>query len=951
MDHFVLSLEETMAGKGQDHEFQFGDIFGAFSKNLRFQPAEPMTGRFVEHRDLLDDEVALARSLYLKFNPTAMIQRVWRGNRVRVHLFETRAVRQMQGITRGFLVRRRKALGLDPIKSRSMRMPAGFLQNVEWRVYFSHERADLMRDLVLRVIRKAAGGVEDATTAGLVQFTWSEYHVIRSLEQGMEWSHVDDVTGVETSTKWVTGGVARRTRSRASDLCSPNNLWLRLPWQLGQQPHNSAILQRRPLNLMLQLDAKKMIEHFEAGVLQGLHGFQAEQDSLDSSSPQGIRLLCWTAPNAKALMTLLDMVDLVNAGKHGGFWPKIEGLTPETRLRVVSDYTIRRLAGVTSIQAAWRAHRCRVELQLPLQRRLRQLRGRVIIQRWWRWRLLRRRIVFLQEMHDVVSNINSCEVYLPEKYFDRIDDITLFKQPTLFLEQKTDAVLLRADRIALLSQPAAIRQGFPAWTLGGQVPVVDERPDGPMAQKLGDPTNSMILNFSADMDPVCPAVRSMVFLAHHNFVRLRFQTVAEARARAAVLMARTWKGVHRGSFALRLMSLPALQSHGAAQCIQSAIRGRRIRTAYVHYLRASSRLSQAIEDGSGDRVDGSRGAEQAAWTPRPPLHQQLRQGTGRSPDGDLVISGEFPVALSIYQFPGREALTLGTKSDLAKTMRENAQDAMRGENEKQLAELAQLQLKARQQKHSEKSRTVREPKHVDPEVKVQLKETVKEMREGDIALNKHSAERIKMDRAAAREQLRREKMAADRDRYDRVDAENAQLRKIRELNALHAKRELAATSQRIQRYHDVARGVGDEKAFASNFARQNNAISKQIATSDVRRLRDGKRNNTIAEVRSRKHHADVRHRQNVELLALRMEAQQRKVADDTIRGQNQLAAGRATELQIEGDRRASIRAQRARAASIDTDAILASQRQPLEVPRVIAKFVEELPTLPPLGAR
>ena len=75
------------------------------------------------------------------------------------------------------------------------------------------------------------------------------------------------------------------------------------------------------------------------------------------------------------------------------------------------------------------------------------------------------------------------------------------------------------------------------------------------------------------------------------------------------------------------------------------------------------------------------------------------------------------------------------------------------------------------------------------------------------------------------------------------------------------------------------------------------------------------------------------------------EAQQRKVAEDTIRGQNQLAAGRAAELQLEADRRARNRAARVAQASTDPEAILASQRQPFEVTRVIAKFVEELPPL------
>eukprot|EP01052_Picozoa_sp_SAG31_P009231 SAG31_NODE_481_length_15082_cov_13.818728_1_plen_657_part_00 len=656
-------------------------------------------------------------------------------------------------------------------------------------------------------------------------------------------------------------------------------------------------------------------------------------------------------------MALLDMVDLVNAGKHDRFWPKIEGLPSDHKVRVVSEYTIRRLAGVTSIQAAWRAHLCRVKLQLPLHCRLRQLRGRIIIQRWWRWRLLRRRLVFLQEMHAVVSSIMSSEVYLPEKHFDRIDDTTIFRRMTLFPEQKLDAVLLRADRVALLAKPGVPRQGFPAWVQAGEIPVADERPQGPMATKLGDPTNSMVLNFSADMDPVCPAVRSMVFLSHHNFVRLKFQTVTEARARAAVLLARTWKGIQRGSFAVRLMSLESLQHNGAAQCIQSRVRGRRVRTAYLYYRRASSRLSDALADRSekpvsriGEMATASRETRHAA-TKQKRLVETQYADIVVSEEGRLVIEGSVPVAQSAYQIAGREALTLGIKCDLARSMRESAQDAMRTENEKQLAELAQLQLKCRQQRHEEQSRTLRQPAYVDPQVKSQNQEKVKQLRDADVATAKQIADQVKMDRVAAREQLRREKIAADRDRFDRGTAENARLHKIREANAAHAKRDLRATQQRIQRFHDVARGVADEKAFATNFARQNSAIGKQIALSDGRRLRSNRLHGTMTSVKARKDQASLRHRQHKELLALRMEAQQRKVAEDTIRQQNQLAAGRAVELQTEADRRAAIRAHRALAASIDAEAILASQRQPLAIPRVVAKFVEELPALPSAGAR
>ena len=162
-----------------------------------------------------------------------------------------------------------------------------------------------------------------------------------------------------------------------------------------------------------------------------------------------------------------------------------------------------------------------------------------------------RRIAFLRDLHDIVANISSSEVYLSEKHFDRLDDTTLFDRRTLFPEQKRAVSLARSDRISYVIQESNTRQGLPRWTAAGAIPVFD-LPDGD-SERL-DPPNSMVLQMSAQMDEVCPAVRSTVFLSHHNYVRFVFPSVAEARARAAVLLVRSWKSVGRGSFAIRLMS-------------------------------------------------------------------------------------------------------------------------------------------------------------------------------------------------------------------------------------------------------------------------------------------------------------------------------------------------------------------------------------------------------------
>ena len=41
----------------------------------------------------------------------------------------------------------------------------------------------------------------------------------------------------------------------------------------------------------------------------------------------------------------------------------------------------------------------------------------------------------------------------------------------------------------------------------------------------------------------CNGPGTIVFLSQHNYVRLRFASVEEARARAALLFVRTWKSI------------------------------------------------------------------------------------------------------------------------------------------------------------------------------------------------------------------------------------------------------------------------------------------------------------------------------------------------------------------------------------------------------------------------
>eukprot|EP01043_Picozoa_sp_COSAG02_P043321 COSAG02_NODE_3763_length_6271_cov_2.365684_1_plen_525_part_10 len=356
LDHFALSLEEILGDVAQERGYRFGEAFGSFSKNLRFKAPTPLTTRFVEHAEALKVEVADARALYLRYNPAAMIQRTYRGHRCRALLFKSRAARKLQGITRGFLTRRRKALGLDPRKARATRMPATFLKNIVWRLYFTPDMEPIMRDLAWRALSKnpAFDKSQALSAETAIKFEWSDFELIRPMDQVVPWQHTDDVTGVETSTKWVAGGLARRVHTDLPHIArlARKHLWLRLPnvsqgYKYGDCAGSSLIAAGRT-TVLLGSEPAALVRHFHTGLEAGLLGLQEEQASLEAGKPKGNRLLTWTAPNATVLMTLLDMVDLVNAGKREAFWPKLEGIEENVGLRVVSEYTVRRLAAATS---------------------------------------------------------------------------------------------------------------------------------------------------------------------------------------------------------------------------------------------------------------------------------------------------------------------------------------------------------------------------------------------------------------------------------------------------------------------------------------------------------------------------------------------------------------------------------------------------------------------------
>ena len=971
LDHFALSLEEILGDKAQERGYRFGEAFGAFSKNLRFKTPTPLTSRYVEHAETLKAEAESARALYLRYNPAAMIQRCFRGHRCRMLLWKTRAARKLQGITRGFLTRRRKALGLDPSKARATRMPAAFLKEVVWRLYFTADMEPVMRDLAWRALSKnpAFDKAKHKSAEESIAFTFSDFDVIRPMEEVVPWQHTDDVTGVETSTKWVVGGLARRTRGDLDQITRQacKHLWLRLPnvsqgYKYGDMS-NSGLMEVGRTTVLLGSEPAALARHFHSGLAAGLVRSQEEDASMAAGKPAGRRLLTWTAPNATVLMTLLDMVDLVNAGKREAFWPKLEGIEEGVGLRVVSEYTIRRLAAVTSIQACWRAHNSRVRLAVPLQVRVRQERGRVALQRWWRWRLMTRRIAFLRDLHDIVSNINSSEVYLSEKHFERIDDTTLFQMRTLFPEQKRLASLARADRVNYTTDEGSPRQGLPRWTAAGFIPVLPH-PEPGEASRLVNPSNSQVVQFAAQMDEVCPAVRSTVFLSHHNYVRFVFNTVEEARARAAVLLVRSWKSVHAGSFAIRMMSRRTLERNGAASCIQSIFRGTKIRAAYVHHQRAQSRLSETMEmmmtGGQGTDYapdEDYRYHPQAPSSPREGGSPTRRGGADawrrmekfQVEENELEINGDLPIVYQGYgtDYEGRGTVDAGTGgiprdvlAHMAQQQRDLTLDAAREVNERDLSHLAHLQLNARKQWHAEKTRAKTAPAK-SPAPHDNLADTVQELRTVMVEEARGVAERVKADKAVAREQLRLEKQAANKARVEKHVAEQADMIAKRDDNDVAEVRSIAAVRRRMRVTMNTQRGLGSDQVFAANFVRQNNAIGKQIGLSEYRRHRDDMQHYTLSGVRSRKMKSELRKQQNADLYTVRMVEQQRRVATDTIESQNLLAAERAGVLREETARRSKIRELREIRAQTSPEAIMAAQRQPFAVRQVVAKFVDE----------
>jgi hypothetical protein len=297
---------------------------------------------------------------------------------------------------------------------------------------------------------------------------------------------------------------------------------------------------------------------------------------------------------------------------------------------------------------------------------------------------------------------------------------------------------------------------------------------------------------------------------------------------------------------------------------------------------------------------------------------------------------------------GTGGVTQDQLAAMTQQQRDLTLDAAREANERDLSHLAHLQLKARKQWHAERNRAKTAPAK-SPVPDDGLGDTVRELREALESQARATAERVKADRAAALEQLSREKKAADIARAEKLLAERSEIAALQDDNDVKEIRNIAAVRRRMRVTMNTQRGLSSDQVFASNFVRQNNAIGKQIGLSEYRRHRDDMQHYVLSGVRSRKMQGELRKQQNADLYMARMVEQQRRVATDTIESQNLLAAERAATLRQETARRGRIRELREVRAQTSPEAIMAAQRQPFAVRQVVAKFVDESDRLPQMA--
>ena len=85
-------------------------------------------------------------------------------------------------------------------------MPAAFLKDVVWRLYFTADTAKVMGDLAWRAISKAPPGLDGDAPAPTwkkedIKFAWSDFNVIRPLDAAV-------IESLQPAAGFVSGGTS-----------------------------------------------------------------------------------------------------------------------------------------------------------------------------------------------------------------------------------------------------------------------------------------------------------------------------------------------------------------------------------------------------------------------------------------------------------------------------------------------------------------------------------------------------------------------------------------------------------------------------------------------------------------------------------------------------------------------------------------------------------------------
>jgi len=220
------------------------------------------------------------------------------------------------------------------------------------------------------------------------------------------------------------------------------------------------------------------------------------------------------------------------------------------------------IAAAVSIQAAWRAHHCRIHLAPSLLNRVLEYRASVFLQRWWRNHLFQQRVLMLGRVRDLVHSVGSSrELCITKASYALLSRHHNNPPPRIFPENRlpysfdpySTAFIITPASVALPGQEEVpVRTGIPAW-LEVDIPAVTEKELGQMLYGM---TESVLA-----FDDVLPLIHKGVETSEavnlsaalfgkeggprvkdeEKFHKIyRFSSSEEAKRRLALLLLLTW---------------------------------------------------------------------------------------------------------------------------------------------------------------------------------------------------------------------------------------------------------------------------------------------------------------------------------------------------------------------------------------------------------------------------